>query len=226
MRRFGDDLLIGFEGGLARTHERPWERIFIMARIFTAACLLCLIPIASATADIQTPSCSVALLIIDVQSAWLTARALTADGLPLPEKAAALADEARNEGVPVIFIMDVAYRYRFSAAQLALAAPLEAYAIDHVIEKVHPNAFLETSLESLLHSLGVTTLLISGYATNECVKETLEGGQALGFEIVIVEDGHSGGRSGARATAWNRVWSVNGLQVIPSSEIDFASLCD
>jgi len=197
-----------------------------MIRVLAAACLLCLIQAVLVAADVQTTSCSAALLIIDVQNAWLTDRALTTDGLPLPEKAAALAAAAREEGVPVIFVIDVAYRFRFSDEQLELAEPLEVLAGDYVVEKLHPNGFLETSLEPLLQSLGVTTLFISGYATNECVKETLEGGREGGFEIVIVDDGHSGGRSGTRASAWNRIWSGNGLQVTPSWEIDFASLCD
>lgn len=197
-----------------------------MTRTLAVACLLVLIYALAMAANVQTPSCRGALLIIDVQKAWLTRDALTADGAWLPEKANTLADATRNEGIPVIFIIDVAYRHRFSAKQLELAPPLEALADDYVVEKRHPNGFQASQLEPLLRRLGVHTLLISGYATSECVKATLEGGLALGFDIVVVEDSHSGGLRGMRAAVWNTVWKGAGLQVVTSSEIDFAALRD
>jgi nicotinamidase-related amidase len=196
-----------------------------MMRVLVLVCLLSVIGGASALADVQTPSCTAALLVIDVQSAWLTSRALTTDRVLVQEKVAGIADAARAAGVPIIFVIDIAYRYRFTDEQLELAEPLEVLTGDHVVEKMHPNAFLETSLADVLHDLGVTTLLITGYASQACVQETVHGGRLQSFEIIIVEDGHSGGQGGTMAAIWNDMWRREGLQVIPSAEIDFATLC-
>lgn len=194
-------------------------------RVLAVACVLSLVTGVSGLADVQTPSCTTALLIIDVQSAWLTSRALTTGGVLVQEKTAELSSVARAAGVPVVFIKDIAYRSRFGDALLEFAEPLEALEGDIVVEKTHPNGFLETSLEEVLRDLGVTTLLISGYASQACVQETVHGAVTLGFEVIIVEDGHSGGQRGFMAETWNAAWRRQGLQVIPSAEIDFSSLC-
>ena len=73
--------------------------------------------------------------------------------------------------------------------------------------------------------MGVTTLLISGYASQGCVSATVAGAVKKGFEVIIIADGHSGGDGDFWAKKQNRIWAESGLQVIPSTEIDFAALC-
>jgi nicotinamidase-related amidase len=196
-----------------------------MVRVLICVSLLALVGGASVLAEVQTPSCTTALLIIDVQSAWLSSRSVTIDHVPVQVKTAELADAARAAGVPVVFVKDVAYRERFGDALLGFAPPLEVRDGDVVVEKTHPNGFLDTPLEQVLRDLGATTLLISGYASSECVQETVRGGYSLGFEIIIIEDGHSSGQGGYMAGTMNAVWRRQGLQVLASTEIDFATLC-
>jgi len=113
----------------------------------------------------------------------------------------------------------------YSERLLAVAALLEVLEGDLVIEKTYQNDFIRTSHGDELRAMGITTLLITGFASHECVRSTVSGALAQGFEIVIIEDGHSGGESGYQATRQNETWRRMGLQVIPSAEIDFAARC-
>lgn len=176
--------------------------------------------------QVQTPSCRTALLIIDVQNAWAAnARALTIDRVRIASKTAEIAAAARAAGIPVIIIIDASMRGQTSEWGLALVDPLEALEGDVVVEKRYQNGFVRTSLGSQLESLGVGTLLISGFASDECVRATVEGALWGGFEVIILEDGHSGGDGGRTAAEMNESWRARGLQVIASTDLEWASLC-
>jgi len=176
-------------------------------------------------ADVQTPSCRTALLVIDVQTAWLNTRAKTVDGVRIEEKIVSVLELVRPAGIPIIFVVDVSRRGIESERRLAVADPIEVLEDDLVIEKRYQNGFMMTSLEDELRAIGITTLLIAGFASHECVRSTVKGAVRAGFEVIIIEDGHSGGEGGRRATSENATWQSQGLLVIPSGELDFAALC-
>jgi nicotinamidase-related amidase len=60
-----------------------------------------------------------------------------------------------------------------------------------VIEKRTPDSFHGTGLSDLLQSLGVRRLVVTGLQTEYCVDTTCRRAFILGFEVVLVEDGHS-----------------------------------
>jgi nicotinamidase-related amidase len=195
------------------------------ARTLVVAGLLLAIASTAAIGQVQTASCRTALLVIDMQKAWVGSRALTADGSHVTDKIAGILDSARSAGIPIVFVVDIAWLWRFGESQLAIVDPLEVLEGDLIAEKRHPNGFLETSLGDDLRGMGITTLLITGYASHECVSSTVDGALEQGFEIIIVEDGHSGGSGGYWAKLQNQAWQRRSLQVIPSAQIDFAALC-
>lgn len=175
--------------------------------------------------DVQSPSCRAALLVIDVQRAWLGSLAVTTDHVPVQERAAQLTEAARASGVPVVFVIDVGHRDRFTDDELRLAPPLRILEGDLVVEKSFQNGFVMTPLREKLLKMGITTVLITGYASHECVAATVDGALRAGFDVVIVADGHSGGLAGYRAAEQNRNWEERGLRVVRSGELDFESLC-
>jgi ureidoacrylate peracid hydrolase len=59
---------------------------------------------------------------------------------------------------------------------------------DYVVEKPRASAFFGTPLEVLLRGLGVTTLVVVGCYTNQCVESTVRDAWARDFRIVIVTD--------------------------------------
>jgi nicotinamidase-related amidase len=57
-----------------------------------------------------------------------------------------------------------------------------------VITKATLSAFTSTSLEVLLRSWGVTTLVVAGLTTNMCVEHNVRDAADRGFGCVVVED--------------------------------------
>jgi len=55
-------------------------------------------------ADVQTPSCTTALFVIDVQQLWVNRLWQTADGVYITDKLAAILPLAREAGVHIAYI--------------------------------------------------------------------------------------------------------------------------
>ena len=175
--------------------------------------------------QVQTSSCCAALLVIDVQSGWLGPGAVTVDQVRVQDKIAEILDVARPSGIPILFIVDVSTRAVHSEYYLALADPLEVLEGDLLIEKQHPNAFTQTTLDERLRAMGISTLIVTGFASDACVRATVNGARYKHYDIIIVEDGHSGGDGGQTAARQNDAWREMDLVVMPSAEIDSAALC-
>jgi nicotinamidase-related amidase len=60
-----------------------------------------------------------------------------------------------------------------------------------IFEKTRPNAFACTHLADELHSQGVKTIVITGMKTQYCVDSTCRAVRDLGFEAILIEDGHT-----------------------------------
>ena len=68
---------------------------------------------------------------------------------------------------------------------------LQPISSDIIVEKFGYGAFHETTLDKTLHSLGVTTLVITGTVTQICVEETAREAFHHGYRTYIAEDGVS-----------------------------------
>lgn len=157
-----------------------------------------------------------ALIIIDVQNEFCHPDgALGQKGLDLSavDKAVpniqAIIDAAHRSNRPVIFIVNTedeatdseAWNMRPDGdenspnvgvtrrgtwgAQLYLLKP---EAGDYVVEKHRFSAFHNTKLNELLHSLGVETVVITGFATNVCVMTTATHAVINDYHVVLAED--------------------------------------
>jgi nicotinamidase-related amidase len=62
---------------------------------------------------------------------------------------------------------------------------------DVVLGKRHPDAFEQTDLKQELDGRRITRLVITGMQTELCIAATTQQAKALGYEVVLVEDGHS-----------------------------------
>lgn len=153
------------------------------------------------------PGTRPALLIVDVVVAYLT------EGSPLFMDTAAaardanarLAAAARAAGVPVVFT-NVSYRPDGSDGGVfwkkapvlkvfAQGSPLGAFspeltpqASDRVVTKQYPSAFFGTGLAETLQTLGVDTLLITGYSTSGCVRASVVDAMQYGFVPLVVRE--------------------------------------
>ncbi len=114
--------------------------------------------------------------------------------------------EARRVGMPIIFTKSVhrkddadifpAVRDDNSRHHLLVEGTLNAEVTDELkpvpedffIYKYKANAFYNTSLETLLRSQGLDTVIISGVLTNRCVADTVRGAEERNFHIIILSD--------------------------------------
>ena len=121
-----------------------------------------------------------ALLVIDMQDAMRPI-------MHRPDRTvatiAALSSRARAAGVPVVTV-----RQRGCGGVLPELAPGEG---EITVTKTTANAFLDTGLDAALRRLGVTEVLVTGFATENCVETTAHQALSLGYDLVLVADGHT-----------------------------------
>jgi Amidases related to nicotinamidase len=110
-----------------------------------------------------------------------------------------LLNEARNKGVPVIYVGDAhlpkdpeislwgphAMKGTEGAKTIDEIAPTEK---DFVLKKRTYSAFHETGLDLLLRQLNVKTVIITGLHTNICYRHTATDAYFRGYKIKIPED--------------------------------------
>lgn len=144
-----------------------------------------------------------ALLIIDMLNDFVREGAplevpLTRAMLPTLGKRLA---EARNRGVPVIYISDAhapddpefarmgwpphAVKGTPGSAVVAELAPL---ATEPVVEKAAYSGFHHTNLQELLEDRGITDLVLTGCVTNICILYTAYDAVIRGYQVTVPTD--------------------------------------
>lgn len=152
------------------------------------------------------PGRKAALLIVDVVVAYLDAASpLYAAAEPALASNERLLSAAHEAGAPVVFTnveyqadgADGGYFYRKVPALKAFlkGSPLGAFPDtlqpgpdDIVVTKQYASAFFGTSLAATFHSMGVDTLLITGFSTSGCVRASALDALQHGFIPFVVRD--------------------------------------
>lgn len=129
-----------------------------------------------------------ALVVIDVQNG-VVAEAHQRDRVV--ENIAALVERARTNAVPVVWV-------QHNDTELVRGTPDWEYvpeltmAVDEpVVHKSYNDAFEETTLESELASRKVGKLIVVGAQTEWCIRSTLHGAIARGYDALLVGDAHT-----------------------------------
>ncbi|MBU1361515.1 MAG: cysteine hydrolase [Gammaproteobacteria bacterium] len=151
-----------------------------------------------------------AVLVIDVQQGLFEGKHAVFDSEQLLARINQVTAKARAAGAPVIFVQhqtDVDF-LRFQTPSWELASGLHVEASDLRIRKCTPDAFLGTELESLLDEHGIADLVICGVHTEFCVDTTARRAMALGYPVVLVQDGHSS-EGNAHLTPSQVIWHHN-----------------
>ncbi len=103
-----------------------------------------------------------------------------------------LVDKARAAGVPVVWVQDVdpdEHPHGSQAWQIVPElTPLDA---EPRLDKEYGDAFEQTTLEDVLAGLGVGHLVIAGAQTDACIRSTLHGAIARGYDATLVSDAHT-----------------------------------
>lgn len=134
-----------------------------------------------------------ALLVIDVQQGLCEGDGQAYQFDQVIDRINAVSRKARQAGVPVIFVQHEGRSGYLShgSREWQLADGLVHEEQDMRVRKTTPDAFLGTELQLKLDALGVKELVICGMHTEFCVDTTTRRALALGYPVVLLEDGHT-----------------------------------
>lgn len=129
-----------------------------------------------------------ALLVVDVQNDVM------ASSIDSPAVIARIVDvvaKARESSVPVVWV-------QHSSEELVKGSPGWEYVPELVrdesevlIHKKYGDSFEDTELERSLAALAVGTLVVAGAQTDFCIRSTLHGALARGYDATLVSDAHT-----------------------------------
>jgi len=163
-----------------------------------------------------------ALLVIDVQQGLFRKSTPIYRAQALLDTLEGLIRRAREGGGPVVFIQHASDKVLpFGSEEWQLHPRLVPEPGDLLIHKQHGNAFEDTPLQAELEARGIRRVVVSGLVTHGCVRATCQGALALGYEVVLIADGHSSySKDAARLLEeWNRKLAEAGAMVLPAAEV-------
>lgn len=130
-----------------------------------------------------------ALLVIDMQNG-VVEDAVNRDGVIA--NIATLVGKARAEDVPVVWIQqsDEGPLRRDSAAW-QYVPELPRLDAEPLVHKNYGDSFEATDLEAVLAQRGVGRLIVTGAASDQCVRSTLHGAFTRGYDVTLVGDAHT-----------------------------------
>jgi nicotinamidase-related amidase len=144
---------------------------------------------------------------------------------------ATLAARARRAKIPVIYVNDNLGRWRSDMTSLlafcsepdrpgaAIVEMLRPQDQDHVVLKSTLSGFFQTPLEAMLRSGGITTLLLAGFATDNCVLFTAADAYMRDFALVLLADGLAAQSRQAHKGAMKRMTTLFKARVATSTDV-------
>ncbi len=129
-----------------------------------------------------------ALLVVDVQNG-VVAGAHARD--TVVATVAGLVDRARSAHVPVVWVQHSAEDLPAGSEPWQIVPELAPDAAEPLVAKEYGDSFEDTTLERVLADLGVGRLLVAGAQTDACIRSTLHGALARGYDAVLVSDAHT-----------------------------------
>lgn len=131
-----------------------------------------------------------ALLVVDVQNdvmgaAWERDAVIT--------RISGLVDRARREGTPVVWVQHDDEGMPAGSHEWEIVDELLPGDDEARVRKQHGDAFEGTDLEEVLDRLGVGRLVVAGAETDACIRSTIHGAFARGYDTILVGDAHTSG---------------------------------
>ena len=129
-----------------------------------------------------------ALLVVDVQNGVVA-------GAPGRDTVVAnintLVDKARDEHVPVIWVQHNSDEFVSGSEAWQIVPELGPGDGEPLIQKRYGDSFEDTELEDVLSGLGVGRLVVAGAQSDACIRSTLHGAFARGYDATLVGDAHT-----------------------------------
>lgn len=129
-----------------------------------------------------------ALLIIDVQNG-VVANAYNRDGVIANINT--LVDKARHEDVPVVWVQHSDDELPRDSESWQYVPELVRHNSEPLVHKLYGDSFEGTELEALLAERGVGRVVVTGAQTDACIRSTIHGAFARGYDVTLVGDAHT-----------------------------------
>jgi nicotinamidase-related amidase len=155
--------------------------------------------------------------------------------LPAARNIARLKKRAREAKVPVIYVNDNFGRWRSDFKKIVdrclqddvrgrpIAELLVPDEDDYFVLKPKHSGFFSTTLDLVLRYLGVRTLVVAGFAGNNCVLFTANDAYMRDYKLIIPADCTASNTPADNEYALQQMGNVLKADIRPSTEIDFAA---
>src|SRR5690348_10718552 len=120
-----------------------------------------------------------ALVVIDVQNS-VVEKAHERDAVVANVNS--LVEQARREEVPVVWVQHHDEDLPKGSDRWRIVPELEPTDAEPLVEKSYGDAFEDTNLEAVLSEIGVGRLVVAGAQTDACIRCTLHGAFARGYD--------------------------------------------
>jgi len=170
------------------------KEVAVITKTVLMACIIFALALQGAIAaedqqeDEQLPLMKPALLVIDIQNAWLPFMAV-ADRDSAPAKINEAIALFRKSGNPVITVYHTDPKLGPPPGTDAFKFPdwVAIEADDPVIVKNYPSSFKETALDSVLKEKGCNAVFLCGLSATGCVLATYFGADERGYVAFMVD---------------------------------------
>jgi len=129
-----------------------------------------------------------ALLVVDVQNGVVTG-SHNRDGVVANINT--LVAKARQQDVPVLWVRHEDEELVPGSDTWQIVSELAPDPAEPIVEKRYGDSFEDTNLEDLLSELKVGRLVVVGAQTDACIRSTIHGAMARGYDATLVGDAHT-----------------------------------
>jgi nicotinamidase-related amidase len=129
-----------------------------------------------------------ALLVVDVQNGVVNGNH---ERDTVVANVSSLVDKARREQVPVVWVQHAGNEFEPGTEEWRIVPELAPDDAEPLVAKDYGDAFEATTLETVLSDLGVGRLVVAGAQTDACIRSTLHGAFARGYDATLVSDAHT-----------------------------------
>ncbi len=130
-----------------------------------------------------------ALLVIDVQNGVVKN---VFDQDTVISNITKVIQKARMENIPIIFVQHTNDKeLPKNSSQWKIVKEIKIHKDDYCISKKYNSAFDNTDLNKILEQQEIDELVITGVATNWCIRATLFGALTKGYSVTLISDAHT-----------------------------------
>ncbi|MBV9503936.1 MAG: cysteine hydrolase [Acidobacteriia bacterium] len=143
---------------------------------------------------------------------------------------------ARQSGIPTLYVNDNLGEWRSNAGKLVAHCLRPEARGRHFVQMLRPDdqdyfvlkpmhsAFYQTPLDVLLRHLGVSSLILTGLATNSCILCSAHDAKMRDYKIIVPTDCCAARSQREHDQAIEHIRAMADAKVVPSSAVRFSNL--